>query len=62
VIITCIQIYSPKREIAPHTAQITRHSPTEPDRSKALVGDTKIPDPETHFIEFMKAEEIFLIL
>jgi hypothetical protein len=31
--------------MAPHTAQITKHRPTEPDRSNALVGDTKIPDP-----------------
>jgi hypothetical protein len=35
----------PIKEMAPHTAQMTRHSPTDPDRSSAIDGDTKIPDP-----------------
>ena len=35
----------PNSEIKPQTAQTTRHNPTDPDLSKALVGETKIPDP-----------------
>jgi hypothetical protein len=33
--------------MAPHVAQTTRQSPTEPVCCSAIVGDTKIPDPGT---------------
>jgi hypothetical protein len=35
----------PIKEMAPHIAQMTRHSPTDPARSSAIDGDTKIPEP-----------------
>jgi hypothetical protein len=38
----------PNKEMVPHTAHMTRHRPTEPDLSRALAGDTKIPDPVEH--------------
>lgn len=35
----------PIKEMAPHTAQMTRHSPTDPARSSAIDGDMNIPEP-----------------
>jgi len=34
--------------MVPHTAHMMRHRPTEPDLSRALAGDTKMPDPVEH--------------
>lgn len=35
----------PSKEMVPHTAHMMRHKPTEPDLSRALAGDTKMPEP-----------------
>jgi len=37
--------HSPSNVMAPHTAQMMRHSGTEPARSSVIDGDTKIPEP-----------------
>jgi hypothetical protein len=35
----------PIKEMAPHTAQMIRHNPTDPDSFSTTRGDTKIPEP-----------------
>lgn len=37
--------HSPSNVMTPHTAQTMRHRGTEPARSSAIEGDTKIPEP-----------------
>jgi len=36
---------APNRDSTPQLNQTTKQNPTDPDRSKALVGDTKMPEP-----------------
>jgi len=37
---------APNRDSTPQLIQTIKQNPTDPDRSKALVGDTKMPEPE----------------
>lgn len=39
---------APRSERMPHDVQIIKHKPNEPEYLRALVGETKIPEPFTN--------------
>lgn len=52
---------APSRDNKPQEIQTIRQRPTDPDLSRALVGDTNIPEPKGEMINRLKRSSFLFV-